>query len=155
MPKGASTVRSIAQNRKARHDFEILDSIECGVALTGSEVKSLRAGRASIQEAYGHFRGGELFLVGMHVPEYPQAGPLNHATDRERKLLVHRRELERWSKAVREKGVTIVPLELRFKGHLVKVDMALVRGKKLHDKRHAERTRDAERDMRQAMGRRR
>lgn len=155
MARGPTTVRSIAQNRKARHDFEILDEVECGLVLTGSEVKSLRAGRASIQEAYGHFRGGELYLVGMHVPEYPQAGPMNHPTDRERKLLCHRRELERWSRAAREKGVTIVPLELAFRGHLVKVAMALVRGKKMHDKRETERQRDAERDMRQALGRRR
>lgn len=155
MARQPETVRSIAQNRKARHEFEILEELECGMVLKGSEVKSLRGGRASIQEAYGMVKGGELFLLGMHIPEYPQAGPMNHPPVRERKLLAGRRDLERWSKAAREKGVTIVPLEVAFRGHLVKVAMALVRGKKMHDKRETEKRRDAERDMRQALGRRR
>ncbi len=155
MARQPETVRSIAQNRKARHEYEIIEEIECGIVLVGSEVKSLRGGRASLQEAYGMFRRNELFLVGMHCPEYPQAGPMNHAPLRERKLLAAGKDLLRWSKAVREKGVTIVPLEMAFRGHLVKVLMALVRGKKVHDKRETQKRRDAERDMRQAITRRR
>jgi SsrA-binding protein len=155
MARASTSVRTIALNRRARHQYEILDEVVCGIALVGSEVKSLRAGRASIDEAYGLIRGGELWLLKVHVPEYPQAGPMNHVPDRERKLLVHRREIERWSKAVREKGVTLVPLELRLEGHLMKVVLALVRGKKLHDKRETAKERDAERDMRRALGRRR
>ncbi len=155
MARDPDRIRSIAQNRRARHEFQILEELECGIALVGSEVKSLRAGRASIAEAYGLFRGGELYLMGMHIPEYPQAGPMNHRTDRERKLLLKGREAERLAKAVREKGITLVPLELYFKGHLVKVAMALGRGKKLHDKRETTKARDAEREMRRALGRRR
>jgi len=151
----ADTVRSIAQNRKARHLYHLLEELECGIQLRGTEVKSLRAGRASIAEAYGVIKGGGMWLVGATIPEYSHGNIHNHEPGRERKLLAHAKELAGWTKLVREKGITIVPLELYFKGHLVKVRMALVRGKKLYDKREDQRQRDAKRDIDRAFSRRR
>ena len=148
-------MRTVASNRRARHDYHLLGEVECGIALTGTEVKSLRQGRASIAEAFGLIRRGELFLIGATIPEYSHGNVFNHPPARERKLLLHKRELAQWDKAVREKGVTIVPLELFFRGHLVKVRMALARGKKLYDKREAERKKDDRRDMDRAMSRKR
>ena len=146
--------RSIATNKKARHTYHILEEVVCGVVLTGTEVKSLRAGRASIAEAYGRIKKGELYLVGANIPEYAQGNIHNHEPARDRKLLLHKRELAGWERAVREKGVTIVPLELAFEHHLVKVTMALVRGKKLFDKRETQKQRDAQREMDRARARR-
>jgi len=142
-------------NRKARHQYNVLDDLECGIELLGTEVKSLRAGRCSIQEAYGRFRGGELYLEGATIPEYTHGNVFNHPPDRTRKLLAHRRELHRWERQVKLRGVTIVPLELYFLGHLVKVRMALVQGKKIHDKRERDRQRTARREIDRALGRRR
>lgn len=148
--------RSIATNRRARHDYLILEEFEAGVALLGTEVKSLRAGRASIAEAYALVRDGGISLVGANIPEYPQAGPkMNHEPTRSRQLLLHRREIDKLHKRVREKGLTVVPLELLFDGHLVKCRIALVRGKKVHDKRATEKEKEAKREMSRAMGQRR
>lgn len=155
MGRDTTTVRSLATNRKARHTYHILDEVECGMLLKGTEVKSLRAGRCSIAEAYGRFRSSELWLVGATIPEYSHGNIHNHAPDRERKLLLSRKELSKWNKAVREKGVTLVPLELLFRGHLVKVRMGLVRGKKLYDKREDQKKRSAEREIGRQLGRRR
>jgi SsrA-binding protein len=155
MVRGDDTKRTVATNRRARHDYHLLEELELGLVLRGTEVKSLRSGRASIGEAYGMFRGRELFLVGATIPEYSHGTAFNHAPTRERKLLGHRRELDRWGKRARERGTTVVPLELYFKGHLVKVRMALVQGKKLHDKRERTREREAARDIQRAMSRRR
>jgi SsrA-binding protein len=155
MARSPDTRRSIATNRRARHEYHVLEEIECGLALTGTEVKSLRAGRASIAEAYGLVKKGELYLVGATIPEYAQGNVHNHVPDRPRKLLLHKRELGRWERAVREKGITLVPLELYFQGHLVKVRMALVKGKKLYDKRETQKARDAKRDMDRESARRR
>jgi SsrA-binding protein len=148
-------IRPIAQNRRARHEYELLDELECGVELKGTEVKSLRAGQGSIAEAYAHFRKGELYLVGAHIPEYAHGNVHNHDPRRERKLLAHRRELAGWDRKVREKGVTVVPLALYFKGSKVKVSLALARGKKLYDKRESKREADDRRAMERAMMRRR
>ena len=148
-------MRTVASNRRARHDYHLLGEVECGIALTGTEVKSLRQGRASIAEAYGLIRRGELFLIGATIPEYSHGNVFNHPPARERKLLLRKRELAQWEKAVREKGITIVPLELYFRGHLVKVTMALARGKKLYDKRESERKKDDRRDMDRALSRKR
>jgi SsrA-binding protein len=148
-------VRSIARNRRAKHEYQIVEELECGIQLRGTEVKSLRAGRSSLAEAYGMIRKGELMLLGMHIPTYEFGNVHNHEPTRERKLLVHRRQIEAWAKEVRLKGTTIVPLEVYFSGSLVKVRVALARGKKLHDKRRATRDRDARRQIDQAMGRRR
>jgi len=153
MARDADTHRTLATNRRARHEYHVLDERECGLVLTGTEVKSLRAGRCSIGEAYGRLIGGELWLIGATIPEYTHGNIHNHAPDRHRKLLCTRRELDKWEKAVREQGVTIVPLELYFKGHLVKARMALVKGKKLYDKRETERRRSAEREMQRAIRR--
>lgn len=155
MARDPGAHRTIATNRRARHEYHLLDEIECGLVLTGTEVKSLRAGRASIAEAYGLIRRGELYLLGATIPEYAQGNIFNHPTARERKLLLHKKELARWERAVREKGITIVPLELYFQGHLVKIRMALAKGKKLYDKRETQKTRDAGRDIDRALGRRR
>jgi SsrA-binding protein len=151
---GAKTpaVKVVATNRKAFHDYFIDDRTEAGLALTGTEVKSLRAGRAQLKDSYVQFRGGEAFLVGAHISAYGPASWTNHLPERDRKLLLHRRELDRWSGAVATRGVACVPLSLYFKGSRVKAEIALVKGKKLHDKRDAIRDRDlkreAERDMR-------
>ena len=155
MARDPTKIKSLATNRKARHEFHLLEEVECGLVLTGTEVKSLRQGRCSIAEAYGHFRAGELFLEGATIPEYSHGNVHNHKPDRPRKLLLQRRELLKWSKVVREKGVTLVPLELYFRGHLVKVRLALARGKKLYDKREDQRERSARRDIERAMSRRR
>ncbi len=154
MSRETGTVRSLATNRRARHDYEVLEDHECGLVLRGTEVKSLRQGRCSIGEAFGRFDAGELWLFGATIPEYSHGNIHNHAPDRPRKLLLSRRELAKWSRAVREKGVTIVPLDLYFRGHLVKARMALVRGKKLHDKREDKKRKDAEREIGRALRRR-
>jgi len=151
----AGSTRPIAANRRARFEFHVLEELECGLALKGTEVKSLRQGQCSIAEAWGQVRRGELFLVGAHIPVYAQGNVHNHEPARDRKLLAHRREIARWHGRVREQGVTIVPLEIYFKGARVKVRMALVKGKKLHDKRAATREREDRRDMDRAMSRRR
>jgi len=147
--------RSIATNRRARHEYDILDELECGVVLMGSEVKSLRAGHASIAEAYGRIKDGELWLSGATIPEYKNATQFGHEPTRERKLLVHRRELDKWHKRVKERGVTIVPLELYFKESRVKCLMGLGKGKRLYDKRQTQRDREDKRAMDRAVGRRR
>ena len=155
MAKSGESRRTIAQNRKARHEFLVLEELECGIALSGTEVKSLRAGQCSLAEAYVRVRRGELYLVGAHIPEYAQGNVHNHVPVHDRKLLAHRREIRRWEKQVREKGITIVPLEIYFSGSRVKVTAALVRGKKLHDKRQTQKERTDRRDMDRAMSRRR
>jgi SsrA-binding protein len=147
--------RSIATNRRARHEYEILDELECGIVLVGSEVKSLRAGHASIAEAFGRIKENELWLSGATIPEYPNATIFNHVPVHDRKLLVHRRELDKWHKRVKERGVTIVPLELYFQGSRIKCLMALCKGKKLYDKRQSERDKEDQRSMDRAVGRRR
>ncbi len=155
MAREASTHRTIASNRRARHAYLLLDQLECGIALVGTEVKSLRAGHCSLAEAYGRIHDDELYLVGAHIPEYAFGSAFNHTPVHDRKLLAHRREIRKWHKSVREKGVTIVPLEIYFLGSRVKVKMALVRGKKLHDKRQASKDRTDRRDMDRALSRRR
>lgn len=147
--------RTIASNKRARFEYLVEDELECGIVLTGTEVKSLRQGRASIAEAYGKIRGGELFLVGATIPEYAQGNVFNHVPVHDRKLLAHRREIDKWAKRVREKGVTIVPLELYFQASRVKVRMGLGRGKRMHDKRETERARSDRREIDRAMSRRR
>lgn len=155
MARDSNELREVARNRKALHRFHVLESLECGIALVGTEVKSLRAGHASIAEAYGLVKRGELWLMGATIPEYSHGNIHNHATTRPRKLLAHGREIRGWTKQVRERGITIVPLKLYFRGHLAKVEMALVKGKKLHDKRQDQRARTAKREIDRAMGRRR
>jgi SsrA-binding protein len=137
----------IADNRRARHDYHLLDRFEAGVVLTGTEVKVLRDGKATLQQAYAEVRDGEAWLVGLHVPEYTQGNRSNHEPDRARKLLLHRREIDRLYGQVREKGFTLVPTKLYFKDGRVKVELALARGKELHDKRRDIASREAKRQM--------
>lgn len=151
-PKPPSeAVKTVATNRKAFHDYFIEDRAEAGLVLTGTEVKSLRDGRAQLKDSYVHFRGGEAFLVGAHISPYRAGSWSNHPPERERKLLLHRREIEKWSGAVSLRGVACVPLSLYFKGPRAKAEIALVRGKKLHDKRDAIRERDLKREADRAV----
>ena len=143
----------VAENRKARHRFNILETLECGIALVGSEVKSLRAGKLSLDEAYGRVRGGELWLVNSNIQEYVQANRMNHEPTRPRKLLVHRRELSKFAGQAKEKGLTLVPLKMYFTEGRAKVLMGLCRGKKLHDKRESLKKADSQRQMDRAMRR--
>ena len=137
----------VADNRKARFNYEIGETFEAGIALIGSEVKSLRAGKATIAESYADARVGEIWLVNANIPEYLQAGRFNHAPKRPRKLLLHKRQIAKMSGAVERDGMTIVPLKLYFndKGR-AKVELAIARGKKLHDKRETERKRSWDRE---------
>jgi SsrA-binding protein len=147
--------RQVAQNRKAYHQYHIIDELEVGLSLVGSEVKSLRAGQCSLQEAWVKISREEMYLVGAHIPEYVHANALNHKPTRERKLLAHRREIGAWSKQVREKGTTIVPLEVYFVGQRAKVLLGLSKGKKQHDKRQSVKERDDKREMAREQKRRR
>ena len=137
----------IADNRRARHDYHLLDRVEAGLVLTGTEVKSLREGKATLQQAFAEVRDGEAWLLGLHVPEYGQGNRSNHEPDRSRKLLLHRREIDKLYGQVREKGVTLVPTKLYFKDGRVKVELALARGKELRDKRRDIAERDARRQI--------
>ena len=148
-------LRSIAANKRARFEFHILEELECGIALTGTEVKVLRSGRCSIQEAWGQVRGGELWLVGATIPEYSQGNVHNHKPDRDRKLLAKRREIDAWHASVKEKGVTIVPLSIYFLGSKVKVRLGLCKGKKLYDKRADQKEKDDKRDIDRAFAKHR
>ncbi len=144
----------VAQNRKARHDYAIEDVYEAGLVLTGTEVKSLRAGRASLIDAFGVLRDGEAWLQGMHIPEYTQGTWTNHEPRRPRKLLLHKGELLRLIGKTKEGGLTLVPLSLYFKDGRAKVEIALARGKRSYDKRQTLATRDAAREVARELGRR-
>jgi SsrA-binding protein len=144
----------IAENRRARHDYQLLERIEAGLVLTGTEVKSLRDGKATLQRAFADVRGGELWLVGAHIAEYTQGNLANHDPDRDRKLLVHRRELESLIGQVQEKGLTVVPTKLYFKNGRAKIELAVARGKEQRDKRRDIAKRDADREMERALRRR-
>jgi len=145
----------VASNRKARHDYAILDSVEAGIALTGTEVKSLRAGRASLVDAFAQVKDGEIYLHGVHIPEYTQGTWNNHEPRRTRKLLLRRMEIDRLSGKVQESGLTLVPLAIYFSDGWAKVELGLARGKRSYDKRQDLAKRDADREITRAMGRRR
>lgn len=137
---------TVASNRRARHDYEILDTFETGIALRGSEVKTLREGHASLQDAYAAVEGGEVILH-MQIPAYSHTGYDGHEPTRPRKLLLHRKEIDQLSRRVAERGLTLVPLRLYFKQQLVKVELAVARGRRAYDKRQAIAKRDAAREM--------
>ncbi len=145
---------SVARNPKATHDYHILETWEAGLVLTGTEVKSLRSGKASIKEGFARLANGEVFLEGVNITPYEQGNRYNHDPVRTRKLLLNRREIERLVGSVEQKGLTLVPLELYFRNGVAKVTLALGRGKKSHDRREDLKRRDAERDMARAMSRR-
>ena len=144
----------IAQNKKARHDYLILDTYEAGLVLTGTEVKSLRLGRASLVDGFAQLDDGEAWLHNVHIPEYTQGTWTNHAARRKRKLLLNRIEIDKIERKVNEKGYTIVPLSLYFKDGRAKVEIALAKGKKSWDKRQSLRERQDDREKQQAIGRR-
>ncbi len=144
----------VAQNKKARHDFHIEETYEAGLVLVGTEVKSLRAGRASLVDGFGEVAGGEVFLHGVHIPEYTEGTWTNHTPRRVRKLLLNRSEIDKINQKVRERGYTLVPLALYFKDGRAKVEIGLAKGKKTHDKRQAIAERTAKREAEVAIGRR-
>ena len=143
----------VAQNRKARYDFTIDDTFEAGLVLVGTEVKSLRAGRASLVDGFAEVDGGEVFLHGVHIPEYTEGTWTNHEPRRVRKLLLNRHEIDKLESKVNEKGYTLIPVSLYFKDGRAKVEIALARGKKTYDKRHALAEKQANREKQQALGR--
>ena len=150
-PGATSHERVVAQNRKARHEYQVLESLECGIALVGSEVKSLRNGKVSLEESYARVKDGEVWLVNCDIPEYTYANRLNHNPKRPRKLLLHRREIQKFAQRALEKTLTLVPLRLYFKSGRAKVLIGLCRGKKLHDKREAKKQATAKREMERAL----
>ena len=143
----------VAQNRKARYDFTIDDTFEAGLVLVGTEVKSLRAGRASLVDGFAEIDGGEVFLHGVHIPEYTEGTWTNHEPRRVRKLLLNRHEIDKLDSKVNERGYTLIPVSLYFKDGRAKVEIALARGKKSYDKRHALAEKQANREKQQALGR--
>ena len=145
----------IAQNKKARHDYSIEDVFECGIVLTGTEVKSLRMGRASLIDGFAMVDKGELWLSGVHIPEYTQGTWTNHTPRRDRKLLVHAAEIRKLSARMKEGGLTLVPLSLYFKDGKAKIELAVAKGKKVHDKRSALMERQANREVEREVSRRR
>jgi SsrA-binding protein len=140
----------VARNKRARHDYHILDSWEAGLVLTGTEVKSLRNGKASLADSYAVVRGGEVYLLNLHIPPYEQGNQFNHDPTRTRKLLLHRTQILRLIGAVERQGLTLIPLDLYFKRGLAKVTLALGKGKKMHDRRADIRRREDEREMARA-----
>jgi len=153
MPKEQGR-KLIAQNRKARHDYHIDDVFEAGLVLVGTEVKSLRAGRATLGDGFAEIHQGEAFLHGVHIPEYTQGTWTNHEPRRVRKLLLNRHEIDKIESKVKERGFTLVPLSMYFKDGRAKVELGLARGKKTYDKRNALAERQADREKQQAIGRR-
>ncbi len=143
----------IAQNKKARHDYSIADVIECGLVLTGTEVKSLRAGRASLIDYFAMVYNGDLWLMGVHIPEYTEGTWTNHTPRRDRKLLVHKQELNKLIGKLKDSGTTLVPLQLYFKDGRAKVEIAVAKGKKAHDKREAIKEREADREVSRVVSR--
>jgi len=143
--------RTACRNRKARHRFEILDELECGVVLRGSEVKSIRNGKISIDEAYARLRDGELWLIGCDIAEYPQATVMNHEPRRPRKLLLHKRELAKFAESASQQGLTLIPVSVYFHRGIVKVKVAVARGLKLHDKREKLKQKTDRNEMRSAV----
>ena len=145
--------RTVADNRRARFDYDLMERIEAGLVLTGTEIKSVRAGQANIRDAYAQIRGGEMWLQNMHVAPWSGGGPWNHEPMRPRRLLLNRREIDRFSRQVLQKGLTIVPLRLYIKGHHAKVEVALAKGRRRYDKRQAIMRRETEREIGRAMRR--
>ena len=147
--------KTVATNRKARHDYTLVEILECGIQLTGTEVKSLRLGQASLVDCFARVRGGELWLEGMHIPPYDQGDKRTHEPMRPRKLLVHRRQLAQLQRESTEKGLSLVPLRVYFSHGVAKVELATAKGKRQHEKRQAIATRDAQREAERELGRRR
>ena len=153
--KKKSEDRDIARNRKAFHEYHILDRLEAGVVLTGSEVKSLREGRCNLKDSYAAVEDGEIHLVNCHIAGYQPAGIFDHAPERRRKLLLHRREIDRLFGKIQQKGQTLIPLRVYWKDGRVKIELGLCKGKTLYDKRHALKEKDLKREAQSVLGRNR
>jgi SsrA-binding protein len=153
--KQQDEIRDVCRNRRALHDYEILDRLECGLVLTGTEVKSLRDGQAMLEDAYARIDGGEVWLIGSEIPEYSFGNRMNHKPKRPRKLLLHRREIARFAGKASQKGFTLVPLRLYFKNGRAKVELGVAKGKQQHDKRESLKKKDADREIKRAMSERR
>ena len=153
--KADEGIKPICRNKRAYHDYAISDSLECGIVLTGTEVKSLREGSASLEDAYAKLEEGEVWLIGSDIPEYSMGNRMNHKPKRPRKLLMHRREIAKFAGKASQRGFTLVPLKLYFKDGRAKVELAVARGKQLHDKRQAQKKADAQKEIRRAMSDRR
>jgi SsrA-binding protein len=149
--KDEEGIKIICRNRRAFHEYLIQEKLECGLVLTGTEVKSLREGSSSLEDAYAKIEDGELWMIGCEIPEYSMAHRMNHKPKRPRKLLLHRREIDKFAGKASERGFTLVPLRMYFKEGRAKVELAVARGKQLHDKRESLKKADALRDMRRAM----
>jgi len=153
--KEAEGIKVVCRNKRATHEYEILDKLECGIVLTGTEVKSLRAGHAILDDAYAKLERGEVWLHGSDIPEYAFGNRLNHKPKRPRKLLLHRNEIAKFAAKASEKGFTLVPLRVYFRESYAKVEIAVARGKQLHDKRESKKKAEAQREIRRAMTERR
>jgi SsrA-binding protein len=151
--EGDDGLRLICRNRRAFHEYEIFDTLECGLVLTGTEVKSLRDGAGSLEEAYARIQDGELWLLGSDIPEYAMGNMFNHKPKRPRKLLLHRREIAKFAGKASQQGFTLVPLRMYFKNGKAKVEVAVARGKKLYDKRQSERKSEVQKEIRRRMKR--
>ncbi len=143
--------KDVCRNRRAFHEYEVFDRLECGLVLTGTEVKSLRDGHANLEDAYARVEDGEVWLIGSDIPEYAMGNRMNHKPRRPRKLLLHRREIARFVGKASQRGFTLVPLRLYFKNGRAKVELAVCRGKQLHDKRETLKKKDADREIRRTM----
>lgn len=148
-------IKVVARNRRARHEYDLLEKVEAGLVLTGTEVKSLRTGKASLEESYAGLDGGEVWLYGCDIPEYLEANRMNHKAKRPRKLLLHRSEIQKIAAKASERGLTLVPLQIYFKNGLAKVELSVARGRKTYDKREALKQQDAKREMDRALRRNR
>lgn len=144
-------VKIVAQNRSASYNYHLLDKLEAGLVLVGTEVKSLREGKGTLRDAYAEVRAGEVWLVNSHIPEYQPGGPRNHDPLRKRKLLLNRREIEKFFVQTQQKGMTVVPLKIYFRDGIAKCELAVAKGKKFHDRREAERQKEAKREANEAM----
>ncbi len=140
-------IKVIVTNRKARYNYEITGNVEAGLVLRGSEVKSLRQGKASLSDAYARVKKGEIWVIGMHIAQYKEATSENHDTLRDRKLLLHKQEIKKLNRQIEEKGVTLIPLKLYFKNNLVKIDLGLAKGKRKYDKKESIAQKDIKRDL--------
>lgn len=153
--KQADTIVNICQNRRAFHEYEVMEKLECGLVLTGTEVKSLREGHAGLEDAYAKIEEGEVWLIGSEIQEYAMGNRMNHKPKRPRKVLMHRREIAKFAGKASERGYTLVPIRMYFKNGRAKVELAVCRGKQLHDKRETLKKKDADREIKRAMSSRR
>jgi SsrA-binding protein len=149
--KSEEGIENISRNKRAFHEYDIIERLECGIVLCGTEVKSLRDGSANLEDAYAKIDDGEVWLLGSDIPEYTMGNRMNHKPKRPRKLLLHRREIAKFAGKATQRGFTLVPLRMYFKHGLAKVELAVAKGKQLHDKRDAKKKADAQREMRRAM----